>query len=139
MIDMTAKVSTRIADMGNRAAHAKPAMHRIVRVLETGERALWARSGGKKWPPHPDGTPAGVKSGALRDSLTRDDAPGAVREVHEDHLVFGTTVWYSRFMQDGTTVRGKRHAPKRPVIVYRPVDRKRTRDIIAEHLRGNLK
>lgn len=127
-----------IDGVGYRAVHAKPAMRKITGLLVKGEMALWKRSGGKKWPPRADGTKAGVLTGDLERSLTQLESEGAVREIHDDHLVFGTGLWYGRFMQAGTKVNGEPHEPKRPILVYRPTDRKATKTIIELHLLGEL-
>lgn len=135
-LDITAHgvgdVARAIENIGQRAVNARPAMLAITELLENGEQALWKRSGGKKWPPRADGTKAGVLSGDLERSLTEGGADGAVREIHADHLVFGTSIWYARFMQ------GTKHQPKRPIIVFRPTDRKKTKTIIELHLLGEL-
>lgn len=142
-IELTAhgidKAVKRIADVGDRGKDARPAMRQITLVILKGEQAHWARHGGAKWPLRADGTKAGVLTGETRDSLTKLHAPGAIRKINHDSLEFGTTVFKARFMQSGTKVRGRQHAPRRPVIVIRPVDRKRTREIIASHLKGTLK
>lgn len=140
-IELTAhgfdQAAKKIAGIGKRGQDATPAMRQISSVLLRTEQALWKRSGGVKWAPHPDGTKAGVDSGALRDSLTLPYARGAIRVITKDHMIFGTSLWYSRFMQGGTTVRGKKHAPKRPVLIFRPVDKKLTREVLAAHLMGD--
>jgi phage gpG-like protein len=122
-----------IEDIGHRAMHAEPAMRKISAVLLLGEQALWKRSGGKKWAPRADGSTPGVLSGDLLRSLTQAEAPGAIREIHADHVVFGTSIWYGKFMQGGT-----KHEPKRPILVFRPTDRKATKTIIELHLLGEL-
>lgn len=119
--------------IGQRAMNALPAMTAIMALLIKGEQALWNRSGGKKWAPRADGSKAGRRTGDLERSLTEIGAPGAVREIHADHLVFGTDIFYSRFMQSGTPTE-----PKRPLLVYRPTDRKKTKTIVELHLLGEL-
>lgn len=141
-IELTAhgfdQAAKKIAGIGERGRDARPAMREITLVILKGEQAFWARHGGAKWPLRADGTPAGVQTGALRDSLTKMYAPGAIRKIERDGLVFGTSLWYSRFMY-GTKVKGKQHSPRRPIVVLRPVDRKRTRAVLADYLRGDLK
>lgn len=124
--------------LGHRAEHAAPAMRKIRDLLILGEVALWKRSGGKKWAARADGTTPGILSGRLHRSLTEPDAEGAIREVHDDHLVFGTSLYWARFMQKGTTVNGTPHEPKRPVLVFRPTDRKASKEIIRLHMLGEL-
>lgn len=140
MIDVTAhgfdQAAKMIDGIGSRGRNAAPALGKISTRILKSEQALWKRSGGVKWPPHPDGTKAGVDSGDLQASLTQDNAPGAIRIVTRDHMIFGTSLWYARFMQGGTTVKGKKHAPKRPVLIFRPVDRRYTREVLAAHLLG---
>lgn len=141
-IELTAhgfdQAARKLQGLGDRGKDARPAMRSITQVLLKGEQAYWARSGGAKWPLRADGTKAGVQSGALKASLTQMYAPGAIRVINKDGLVFGTSLWYSRFMQAGTKVKGKQHSPRRPIILIRPVDRKRTREILAAHLKGEL-
>lgn len=122
-----------IEDIGKRAVHARPAMAKITLLLLGGEVALWKRSGGKKWAPKVGDGEIGVLSGLLKASLTEPGAMGAVREIHDDHVVFGTRIFYARFMQSGTP-----HEPKRPVLVFRPTDRKATKEIVRLHLLGEL-
>lgn len=122
-----------IEDIGERAVHARPAMTKITLLLVGGEVALWKRSGGKKWAPKVGDGEVGVLSGRLKASLTEPGAEGAVREIHDDHVVFGTSLYWSRFMQAGTP-----HEPKRPVLVFRPTDRKATKEIVRLHLLGEL-
>lgn len=129
-IDEAARMFERI---GQRAVNARPAMTAIMALLIKGEVALWNRSGGKKWPPRADGSKPGIRTGALQRSLTEVSAPGAVREIHADHLLFGTDIFYARFMQGGTPTE-----PKRPVLVYRPTDKKKTKTIVELHLLGEL-
>jgi phage gpG-like protein len=133
-----AEAARMVEQLGHRAEHAAPAMRKIRDLLILGEVALWHRSGGKKWAPRADGTTPGVLTGALQRSLTEPDAEGAIREVHDDHLVFGTSLFYARFMQAGTTVNGVPHEPKRPVLVFRPTDRKAAKEVIRLHLLGEL-
>lgn len=141
-IELTAhgfdQAAKKIAGIGQRGQDARPAMRQITLTILKGEQAFWARHGGARWPLRADGTRAGVQTGALRDSLTMMYAPGAIRKIERDGMIFGTSLWYSRFMY-GTKVKGKPHSPRRPIVVLRPVDRKRTREILASHLRGDLK
>lgn len=122
-----------IEDVGKRAVHARPAMLKITELLLLGEVALWKRSGGKKWAPKVGDGQTGVLTGALLRSLTTPEAEGAVREIHDDHVVFGTSLFYAGFMQSGTV-----REPKRSVLVFRPTDRKATKEIIRLHLLGEL-
>lgn len=127
-----------IEDIGKRAVHARPAMAKITALLVLGEVALWKRSGGKKWAPKVGDGQVGVLTGATMRSLTEPAAEGAVREIHDDHLVFGTTRFQARFMQAGTKVGGVQHEPPRPVLVFRPTDRKASKEVIRLHLLGEL-
>lgn len=133
-----AEAARMVEQIGQRAEHAAPAMRKIRDLLILGEVALWKRSGGKKWALRADGTTPGVLSGALHRSLTEPEAEGAVREVHDDRLVFGTTLFYARFMQKGTVVNGAPHEPARPVLVFRPTDRKASKEVIRLHMLGEL-
>lgn len=126
------QVARLIEDIGTHAVRAAPAMVKIGIVLQTAELALWKRHGGKKWEPRADGSPAGIDTGALQRSLT-EAGEGAIREIHEDHIVFGTSLWYAHFML------GTKHQPKRPILAYTPTVRKKTAEIIALHLLGDLK
>jgi hypothetical protein len=127
-----AEAARAIERIGQNAVHARPAMVKISALLLAGEVALWKRSGGKKWAPRADGSKPGVLSGDLERSLTEVEATGAVREVHDDHVIFGTSIWYGKFML------GTKHQPPRPILVYRPTDRKATKTIIALHLVGEF-
>lgn len=140
MIDLTAhgfdQAAKMIDGIGHRGRNATPALSKVSNRLQKSEQALWGRRGGVKWAPHPDGSKAGVKTGDLEASLTQDNAPGAIRIVTRDHMIYGTSLWYAVFMQVGTTVKGKKHAPKRPVLIFRPIDRRYTREVLAAHLLG---
>lgn len=57
------------------------------------------------------GKPILQREGDLMASLTEDAAPGAVREVGPDHLVFGTSIEYAKYHQYGT----EKMVPRPPV------------------------
>lgn len=127
-----AQVAKLIEDIGTHAIRAAPAMVKIGIVLQAAEIALWKRHGGKSWPKRADGSQPGVQSGALERSLT-EAGEGAIREIHEDHIIFGTSLWYAHFML------GTKHQPKRKILAYTTTVRKKTAEIIADHLLGDLK
>ena len=56
-----------------------------------------------------------VRTGALRDSLTSSNAQGAIREAHSDYALFGTSIFYGRFLRKGK---------KSAVLVLKPLERK---------------
>lgn len=46
------------------------------------------------------GTPDLVRTGAVRDALTKPDVEGSVRTFDLDQMVAGTDIWYARFHRD---------------------------------------
>lgn len=68
-----------------------------------------------------------VATGALRKSLTRENAEGSIDEVTRDSLHFGTTIPYAWRHQKGEHENPNRKLPKRPVLV---VTREFEREIV---------
>jgi phage gpG-like protein len=136
-----AETAHEIEQIGYRAVHARSAMVKILGLLLAAERRLWARSGGKKWPPRAPSTqerdPGGslmVHSGHLKASLTQPTAEDAIREATDVLMDFGTRDYVARFHQAGTK---DGRLPKREVLVFRPTDKRTAREIIAAHLVGH--
>jgi hypothetical protein len=73
-------------------------------ALEQAERELFASLGGRY-----------VDTGRTRDSLTTRTHPDAIREVHIDELVFGTSVPYAVFLTEDEA--GGRHTGGSAVLV----------------------
>lgn len=101
--------------IAHRMSDAQPAFEEAMRILERGEQRLFRRLHGKY-----------VRTGATRDSLTQPAANHAIREAHADELVFGTSVWYARFL------RNKRG--KSAVLVLTPTERKQIGETILDYI-----
>jgi len=93
-----AELEAALSRIGSRARDLRPEFVEAARLLEETEAAIFAAHGGKY-----------VETGATKASLTQPEANGAIREVHETGLAFGTSVWYARF--PGTTGKGRHAAP----------------------------
>ena len=78
---------------------------------------------------HPDSDGHLSETGALRDSLSRTGAPGAIRRVGPDFAEFGTTVWYGVFAQKGTKFERRRKVVKFSTPVKRAV-----RDVVERNV-----
>lgn len=97
-----------------RMIHAEPAFTRIERILEAGEQRQFNRLHGKY-----------VRTGATRASLTQPTANGAIRQAHADELVFGTRIWYAKFL---------RKKKKSAVLVLLPKERKAITQTMLDHI-----
>lgn len=84
--------------------HAEPAFKLVAEILEKGEERHFKGLQGRY-----------VRTGALRDSLTQPSANGAIREIHGDQLIFGTSIFYAKFL---------RKRKKSAVLVLKPTERK---------------
>ena len=78
------KVELDLARMRGRMRNVSPAGRRLVRLLEIRERAMFT---GRRY----------TNTGRLRRSLTQRHAPGAIRKITSDNVLFGSSVWYGRF------------------------------------------
>jgi hypothetical protein len=61
--------------------------------------------------------------------LTDGNADGAIREAHADELVFGTSIFYARFL---------RRRKKSAVLVLKPLERKASQRAILDYITGGL-
>ncbi len=104
-----------------------------------GGRAAWAALSEPyaRWKSrHYPGLPILVLSGRLRDSLTRADAPDAIREITPDSLVIGSTRAVGKWWLGVLHHIGAGHLPKRKAIRVTPRQEKRWGDIIGRWLEG---
>jgi hypothetical protein len=111
------KTTADLEGISHRMTDAEPAFVEAARILERGEQRLFKRLHGKY-----------VRTGATRDSLTQPAANHAIREAHADELVFGTSIWYARFL------RNKRG--KSAVLVLTPTERKQINRTILDYITG---
>lgn len=100
--------------ISRRMVHAEPAYEQVATVLEEGEKRHFARLRGKY-----------VDSGALLASLTQPSANGAIREAHADELVFGSSLYYAKFLRKGK---------KSAVLVLLPKERKTASQTILDYI-----
>lgn len=110
------KTESDLEGIAHRLTHAEPAFMEVARILEKGEQRLFARLGGKY-----------VNTGATRASLTQATANQAIREAHADELVFGTRVWWAKFLRKGK---------KSAVLVLMPTERKQVRQVVLDYVMG---
>lgn len=129
-----------IDELGDRASNAQPALRRVLDQLLIGEQKLW--SSGRKWSPLAPSTlrtkaARGQSSkplrgtGELERSLTIPGAPKQIREISDDELKFGTSVFHAHFHQ-----KPRKGEPQRKVLVLRPTDKRKARELILDHLMG---
>jgi phage gpG-like protein len=120
-------------NMGEHAKHAEPAFERIADFFARqvkGQFDSEGVQGGDPWPDLSKNTIAkksrsGMSGGMLRatDHLFRSLTEGgseSVREITPESLVWGSTVYYGRFHQDGTS-----RMPQRMILQLRAKDRAR--------------
>lgn len=107
--ETTAERLDRIADRMN---NSRRGFEHALDTLEAGEERHFRSLRGRY-----------VRTGALRDSLTQENAQGAIREAHADHALFGTSIFYGRFLRKGK---------KSAVLVLKPLERKTiARDLLS--------
>jgi hypothetical protein len=107
----------------HRMVNAEPAFVEVERILERGEHRLFDRAHGRY-----------VDTGATRESLTQPEANGAIREAHGDQLIFGTRIWYAKFLRKPG--RGRSGKTKSAILVLAPTERKQARETILDYIRG---
>jgi hypothetical protein len=110
----TEDASHNLAGVSARMSNAQPAFTQIERILEQGEQRQFDRLHGKY-----------VRTGATRASLTQPSANGAIRQAHADELVFGTNVWYAKFL---------RKKKKSAVLVLLPKERKQVTQTMLDYI-----
>lgn len=120
-----------LAEMGERALFAEPALEAVVGVFRDSERAIFSR--GRSWAPN---APATVErkgrndplkwTGALERSLTEEHDPNELKEIGPDSLRWGSKLWYAHFAL------GTKKQPKREVVKLRSSDRVRVVGILRE-------
>jgi hypothetical protein len=110
----TEETEADLAGVSRRMANAAPAFAESARILERGEQRVFDRLHGKY-----------VRTGATKASLTQPAANGAIREVHADALIFGTSIWYARFL---------RKRKKSAVLVLLPKERKQLTQTMLDYI-----
>lgn len=110
----TEDASHDLAGVAGRMSNAQPAFTEIERILEAGEQRQFNRLHGKY-----------VRTGATRASLTQPSANGAIRQAHADELIFGTSIWYAKFL---------RKKKKSAVLVLLPKERKAITQTMLDHI-----
>lgn len=112
------KAAHELALISHRMIHLEPAKLPIMKVFEAGELRHFNRLRGRY-----------VLTGATKASLTEDSGPDAIRKAHGDEFIFGTSVFYARFLR-----KGRRSA----VLVLQPAAKKAATRILADHVMGRL-
>lgn len=84
-----------------------------------------------------DGTAPLVKTGRLKESLTSKTGAGeAIRIITPTEMVFGTKVFYARWVNYGFEHVGGERVPKRKVLKLTPKARKTVKALLANHIMG---
>lgn len=109
------RVASKLKRVAFRLRDARPAWELISEMLESGEKRLFKRYGGKY-----------VDTGRLMESLTQPTANDAIREAHAQELVFGTAVYYARFQKD--------KKGKSAVLKLQPTERKKIPTTLLEYV-----
>lgn len=104
----------RLEGISARMKNARPAFDEVAGVLEEGEQRHFARLRGKY-----------VDSGALLASLTQPSANDAIRDAHADELVFGSSLYYAKYLRKGK---------KSAVLVLLPKERKTAAKTILDYI-----
>lgn len=97
-----------------RMVNARPAYDEVAGILEEGERRHFGRLRGRY-----------VDTGELMASLTQPNANGAIRDAHADELIFGTEVYYAKYLRKGK---------KSAVLVLLPKERKTAARTILDYI-----
>jgi phage gpG-like protein len=74
-----------------------------------------------------------VATGDLKASLTESSAKGAIREITPHEMRFGTSIFYSRFINYGVP---GHNMPAHKVLKLTPTVRKLIKSLLREHLLG---
>jgi len=109
-------IATRLLDMS-------PALRAEERVLEVQEQGVFAQHAGRF-----------VDTGALKNSLTMPNAPGAVRKVSATSLQFGTSIKYARFQTEHIGPETEAGGMARPLPVAILKITEETRRVVAKDL-----
>lgn len=108
------KAEKDLNNIARRMHNARPAFEEAAKILEEGEKRHFARLRGRY-----------VDSGALLASLTQPSANGAIRDAHADELIFGTSLYYAKYL---------RKKKKSAVLVMQPKTRKTASQTILDYI-----
>lgn len=124
-------VAHRLMAFAAKAIDPAPALEFVAEQLRMIEAALFAAEGYGAWPPLASSTIAakghdtiGIDSKAMLESLTDENAEGAMHLIIGDELIFGTNLTseegfpYPKAFNDGT----RSGQPPRPLFNIRPED-----------------
>jgi hypothetical protein len=117
-------IDEQVADLdaiSYRMRNAAPAFRDVIPTMERAEMRLFARLRGRY-----------VDTGRLLASLTTSVSPNAIRDVGDDELIFGTSVYYARFLRAGKY--GKRRGRKSAVLNLLPRERKQVAATILDYI-----
>lgn len=121
--DMTLQSAEAVEDLeriAKRMVHLGPVFEGpVMRTLESGEARHFAGLRGRY-----------VQTGATRDALTQPNANGAIREAHNDELIFGVgdPIYYAKYLRKGK---------KSAVLVLKPKERKTASATIMDFIVGH--
>ena len=108
------RTTERFEIVGRRLRDARLPLREVLRILEQGERRHFKGLRGRY-----------VDTGATMRSLTEPSDPNAIREVQPDELVFGTKVYYARFL---------RRKRKSAVLVLKPTEKRMASKVVLDHI-----
>ena len=121
-----ARARLHLDDVGDRAKDPKAVLNRIADTLQSDQAANFRGQGSMfgGWAPNAPATlerkgssrPL-VATGALEQSLQKGRGKGKVRRVTKTRVTLGTSLFYGRFHQAGTS----RGVPQRKIVGIRPV------------------
>ena len=87
MVPEAARVAEEYAHVAERFVNSAAGFHNLVGILEDAHEMHFAKMKGRY-----------VLTGQVRASLTNESAPGAIRQVHNGELRFGTRVEHARYL-----------------------------------------
>jgi hypothetical protein len=126
-------------DIGDRFVRAAPGYEKVMSLLEDEHKRFFARLGGRY-----------VRTGATLESLTQRMAPGAVRQLHNDGMRFGTLVPWAHFLtksphdpehgqiMKGRSAESRKGAGKRSAVVVfpKPLRREIAKEVLTWAVEG---
>ena len=123
-------MARRLDEVADRARTPRGAFQNVLNYLEDVHEDHFTRLRGRY-----------VLTGATKASLTRNFAPGAIRSIHGDGAVFGTSVEQAHYltMAPRDPRNGQVRKPNRPdlksaVLVFPPRAQRRVAEMILEHI-----
>jgi hypothetical protein len=125
-----AKVERDLHGIAERMLDVRPALREQTRTLEASEEATFAGLGGRY-----------VDTGAVKRSLTMSGTQGAIRRLDGQELLFGTDIFYARFLTEHVGPQTEAGGLKRPrpvaVMKLEPATAEVAGRAVARHIVGD--